>query len=167
MEQAQVRLQAAEALAAIDPLTGLGNRRELDRQLETRIATGRPFCLLLLDIDQFKAINDQHGHLCGDELLKQAAARVKEQIRTRDFACRWGGDEFVILLECELENALLRSRQISNWLSGPYRIGDLNLNVNLSIAAAGHTPGETPDQLFDRVDQLLHRSKPEIAALAS
>ncbi|MDQ6760592.1 MAG: GGDEF domain-containing protein [Acidobacteriota bacterium] len=170
MEDAQVRLHDAEALAAIDPLTGLGNRRELDRQLELRIAKNRPFCLLLLDIDQFKAINDEHGHLCGDQVLKQAAARVLEQIRARDFVCRWGGDEFVILLESGLANASVRSRQIAAWLSGPYRIptpaGDLTLNLNVSTAAAEHVPGESPDQLFHRVDQLLYRSKPDQKAMA-
>ena len=149
LEQTQTRLQVAETLAGI----------ELDRQLQARIAAARPFCMVLLDIGQ-----DRHGRRCEDEVLKQAAARIMEQIRTRDFACCRGANEFVILLESGLANAEIRARQIASWLGGPYRVGPLAVNVNVSIAAAEHIPGETPQQLFERVEQLLCSSKPDTPA---
>ena len=76
------------------------------------------FCVLLFDLDGFKAVNDHFGHLCGDEVLKQVAARLSGQVRARDFVCRWGGDEFVAVLACEQAFAETRSRQIAARLNG-------------------------------------------------
>src|SRR5712692_160401 len=117
----QNKLLEAEFLASVDPLTGLANRLEFNRQIAARIDSDKPFCLLLFDLDNFKVVNDRFGHLCGDEILKQAGARLNGQIRTRDFVCRWGGDEFLVIMECGLANAAVRARQIAQWLGGPYR----------------------------------------------
>jgi|HubBroStandDraft_6_1064221.scaffolds.fasta_scaffold84265_1 diguanylate cyclase (GGDEF)-like protein len=116
------RLKATELLASIDPLTGVGNRSELENQIAARLKVNKQFCLLLFDVDCFHAVNQKYGNVCGDELLKQVAARLSNQIRTRDFVCRWSGDEFVVIMECDLENAARRCKQISQWLSGPYRV---------------------------------------------
>ena len=105
LDQFQHRLREAELLASRDPLTGVANRRELDRQLDSRIQAKREFCVLLFDLNHFKTINDQLGHLCGDEVLKQVGSRLGSQVRSRDLVCRWGGDEFVVLLDCALDHA--------------------------------------------------------------
>lgn len=160
---ALARLQQAELLAYIDALTGVPNRREFDRQLAARMATGHEFCVLLFDLDRFKSVNDRHGHLYGDEILKQLGARLSRQVRARDLVCRWGGDEFVVILECGLEPALARAQKIAKWLSGPYRLAlrdeELKVDVSVTVGVAGHRTGETPEQLFQRVDEALYRQK--------
>jgi diguanylate cyclase len=159
----QTRLRDAELQASLDPLTGVGNRREFDRQIASRIEGGQTFCVLLFDIDNFKAVNDQFGHLCGDEVLKQLGARLSRQVRKRDFVCRWGGDEFVVLLECGLTDAVARSRQITQWVNGRYRAivqgRETRAEINVSVGVAEHIAGETPEQLFERVDSSMYREK--------
>jgi diguanylate cyclase (GGDEF)-like protein len=156
-------LDPDRSLAFLDALTGLANRREFDRQVAARIAAGKQFCLLLFDLDGFKAINDRLGHLTGDEILKQVGGRLVGQIRARDFVCRWGGDEFLVILECGLANAVSRSRQIAQTVSGRYRIGlDENhqrVEVRVSVGVAERLPDESCEQLFARADQQLYREK--------
>jgi diguanylate cyclase (GGDEF)-like protein len=168
MIEIQHRLHEAELLATLDPLTGVANRRELDRELATRITAGQEFCVLLFDLDRFKAVNDQHGHLCGDEVLKQLAARLSGQVRARDFVCRWAGDEFVAILACEQAHAETRSRQIAARLNGPYRITgeghEIHVDVSVSVGVAQHAPGESVSTLFRRVDESMYRHKDAAAS---
>jgi diguanylate cyclase len=165
MHQAEIqtRLRDAELQASLDPLTEVGNRREFDRQLAMRVQAGRTFCVLLFDIDNFKAVNDQFGHLCGDEVLKQLGARLRRQVRARDFVCRWGGDEFVVLLECGLADAIARSRQIAQWVNGRYRATvqgrETKAEIAVTVGVAEYIAGETPEQLFERVDSSMYRQK--------
>jgi diguanylate cyclase (GGDEF)-like protein len=157
------RFREAERLASLDPLTEVGNRRAFDRQIATRIKEGRTFCVLLFDIDNFKMVNDRFGHLCGDEVLKQLGARLSRQVRTQDFVCRWGGDEFVVLLECGLSDAVSRSRQIAQWVNGRYRTTvqgyETIASISVSVGVAEHIQGETPQQLFHRVDTSMYGQK--------
>jgi len=160
---AMARLQQAELLAYLDPLTSVPNRREFDRQLALRMASPLDFCVLLFDLDRFKAVNDQFGHLCGDEILRQLGARLIRQVRARDFVCRWGGDEFVVILDCALSIATSRAVRIAQWLSGTYRVAshgqEHRIEVSVSFGAAQRAPGETPEQLFHRVDDSLYMRK--------
>jgi diguanylate cyclase (GGDEF)-like protein len=163
MIEIQLRLHEAELLATLDPLTGVANRRELDRELAARVAGQQEFCVLLFDLDGFKAVNDRHGHLCGDEVLKQLGARLSGQVRARDFVCRWGGDEFVAILACEQANAETRSRQIADRLNGPYHINgeghEIHVDIAVSVGLAQYAPGESLAQLFRRVDESMYRHK--------
>src|ERR1035438_3466687 len=118
----QDKLREVELLASIDPLTGVANRREFDRQLAARVAANREFCILLFDLNTFKRINCDYGHLCGDEILKQLGNRLSTHVRPRDFVCRWGGDEFVAILECQLPIAQARAEEIAALLSGAYSL---------------------------------------------
>jgi len=165
LRDVQRRLKEAELKASLDPLTGVSNRREFDRQLAARIETKRPFCVLLFDLDEFKKVNDRLGHLYGDELLKQLGARLSGQVRSRDFVCRWGGDEFVAILDCELPQAEARARQIAQWLNGPYRISadghEIRVEVAVSVGFAQYQPGESAEQLFRRVDEQMYQHKPK------
>ncbi len=104
-------LDTCEEQASTDHLTGLANRRRFERQLEREVARtlrhGRPFCLLMLDIDHFKQVNDNHGHEAGDEAIKSLAKILQEGTRGIDLAARVGGEEFaVILTETGLKGAL-------------------------------------------------------------
>jgi diguanylate cyclase (GGDEF)-like protein len=163
MIEIQLRLHEVELLATLDPLTGVANRRELDRELSARVASQQEFCILLFDVDGFKAVNDEYGHLCGDEVLKQLAARLGGQVRARDFVCRWGGDEFVAILACDLAIAEFRSRQIAERLNGPYQIGgaagEHRVDVAVTVGLAQYCAGESAKQLFRRVDESMYRKK--------
>jgi diguanylate cyclase (GGDEF)-like protein len=92
----------ARQLARVDPLTGLGNRRAFDESLDAELArsrrAGAPLSLIVADLNGFKEINDRHGHVLGDECLRQAASALREAVRRPDHCFRWGGDEFSVLL---------------------------------------------------------------------
>jgi diguanylate cyclase (GGDEF)-like protein len=92
----------ARQLARVDPLTGLGNRRAFDEALDAELARARrgktSLSLLVGDLDGFKQINDRHGHVVGDDCLRDAAAALRAAVRTPDLCFRWGGDEFAVLL---------------------------------------------------------------------
>jgi diguanylate cyclase (GGDEF)-like protein len=163
MIEIQRRLHEVELLATLDPLTGVANRRDLDRELAARIEARQEFCVLLFDLNGFKEINDRFGHLYGDEVLKQLAARLSSQVRARDYVCRWGGDEFVAILACDLAIAEFRSRQIAERLNGPYQIvgaaGELLVDVAVTVGLAQYCGGESAQQLFRRVDESMYRQK--------
>ena len=117
----QAQLQEIEELqtelkhqATSDALTGLYNRRFLDEFLERELARADrkelPVCLVLIDIDNFKSVNDTYGHQTGDLILKEMGKLIKTSIRKSDFGCRWGGDEFIILFpECTIQDAYGRA----------------------------------------------------------
>jgi len=159
----QEKLHEVELLASIDPLTGVANRREFDRQLAARVAANREFCILLFDLNTFKRVNCDYGHLCGDEILKQLGNRLSTHVRPRDFVCRWGGDEFVAILECRLPVALARAEEIATLLSGPYNVVPGNnavpVDIGVSVGVAERIPGETAEQLFQRADQAMYKQK--------
>jgi len=163
MIEIQRRLHEVELLATLDPLTGVANRRDLDRELASRIQARREFCVLLFDLNGFKEINDRFGHLYGDEVLKQLAARLGSQVRARDYVCRWGGDEFVAILACDLAIAESRSRQIAERLNGTYQImgpeSEIRFDVAVTVGLVQYCPGETPEQLFRRVDESMYLQK--------
>ncbi len=163
MTEIQHRLHEAELLATLDPLTGVANRRDLDRELAARIEAQQEFCVLLFDLNGFKEINDRFGHLYGDEVLKQLGARLSTQVRARDYVCRWGGDEFVAILACDLNVAESRSRQIAERLNGPYHVmgpgREIRVDVAVTVGLAQYCAGESPEQLFRRVDESMYRKK--------
>jgi diguanylate cyclase (GGDEF)-like protein len=163
MIEIQRRLHEAELLATLDPLTGVANRRDLDRELASRIQTRQEFCVLLFDLNGFKEINDRFGHLYGDEVLKQLAARLSTQVRARDYVCRWGGDEFVAILACDLPVAESRSRQIAERLNGPYQIigpgREIRVDIAVTVGLAQYCAGESSEQLFRRVDESMYHQK--------
>jgi diguanylate cyclase (GGDEF)-like protein len=160
----QDKLREVEFLASIDPLTGVANRREFNRQLTARVSANREFCVLLFDLNTFQRVNYDHGHLCGDEILKQLGNRLSAHVRPRDFVCRWGGDEFVVILECPLQNAEVRAGEIAHLLSGPYNVvlegREITVNIGVSFGVSERLPGETAEQVFQRADQGMYRHKP-------
>jgi diguanylate cyclase len=157
------RLEAAERHAREDQLTQLGNRRLLEEQAAQYLAEERRFSLLMIDLHRFKAINDKHGHVAGDALLRAFAMRLRNSLRSGDTPVRWGGDEFVVLLPCCLRDAMLRAELLEHQLRGDYRVDcgrqSLLLNIALSIGVAEHKPGETVEDLLRRADQLLYHKK--------
>lgn len=157
------RLKEAEHLASTDPLTHLFNRREGQRRAETRLRNNQRFCLLVVDVNRFKWINDRFGHHGGDQVLVEIGRRLVESVRSDDVVCRWGGDEFLVIMNCELPDALQRSRQIAKLLRGGYQI-DVNgkkvqTQASASIGVSQCIPGDTVEKAFERADRMLYQIK--------
>lgn len=157
------RLKQAEEIASRDPLTGAANRREGERQIIERVKSGRPFCIIFLDLIRFKTINDRLGHLAGDEVLRQFTKRLQSTVREGDTLCRWGGDEFIMVISCPLSDAMMRARQVSTRVFGQYSINVCGkpqpVDVQASTGVAEHRSGETAEALFQRADAILYSEK--------
>ncbi len=155
-------------LAVTDQLTGLHNRRYMTGQLDALVARatkgGEPVAALLIDIDHFKQINDNYGHDAGDEVLREFALRVASSVRAIDLPCRYGGEEFVVIMpDTPIEGAEIVAERIRGHVSGtPFRVSgsEETLTVTISIGVAA-TLGEedTPEALLKRADQGVYEAK--------
>lgn len=156
-------LEELAHLASHDSLTGLANRTALsDHLLRTArgLAPDELSAMLFIDVDDFKVVNDTHGHHIGDKLLGQIGRRVRDTIRSNDFAARLGGDEFVVFCPRVLDSEEL-SRivgRISGELSGPYLLGVHTVGVSVSVGMTT-TRGSALDGLMARSDQAMYRAK--------
>jgi diguanylate cyclase (GGDEF)-like protein/PAS domain S-box-containing protein len=153
-------------LAELDHLTGLANRLMFEQRLSQMLGRpaghNRPFALLLLDLDGFKAINDQFGHAVGDYVLKGVSQRLRAELRGSDLAARLGGDEFAVLLEGTREpaDALQIGRKIAASVSQPYDCGGQMLPVGVSVGVALHPAhGVKVEELMQAADQAMYRAK--------
>ena len=157
------------ALAVTDELTGLYNRRYFDRHLHVMLSKAqeqeRDMALMILDIDHFKAVNDNHGHDIGDAVLREFAARLKRNIRGVDLACRFGGEEFVVLMPdtdtAQAEAVAERVRQAmaeKTFEVGTARALSVTVSVGVSIR---ESLADTPEGLIKRADVALYRAKRE------
>jgi len=166
----QSKLEQAEEIASRDTLTGLRSRLCVESQIGSRITTGTPFCVAIVDIDAFKKVNDDHGHLTGDELLKQFADELRSACRSKDVIGRWGGDEFIILFDSTLAETSAQTDRLSKWVCGNYTVksgsGMAKLRVDASIGLAEHAPKETMNELLARADAAMYRNKGETRAHA-
>lgn len=159
----QARLEEAEEQASRDALTGLRNRLCVETMLENRLATGSLFCVAIVDIDGFKQVNDQHGHLAGDDLLRQFAGELRSACRSSDVIGRWGGDEFILLLDYGMTEAHAQAERLRKWVCGNYTLegpgGGLKLRVEASIGLAERVEGETMKELLARADAAMYACK--------
>lgn len=159
----QARLEEAEEVASRDGLTGMRSRVWVEGQLEQAIEASAPFCVSIIDINKFKQVNDAHGHLVGDELLKQFSTELRSVCRATDTIGRWGGDEFILLLQCGLAEATAQIDRLREWVCGNYTLQGngavLKLRVDASIGLAEYVPGETMKELVDRADAAMYKEK--------
>jgi len=121
VKRAESRCERVEAIAFTDGLTGLANRRQAEAVMEARQKFRSVWCVMLFDVDHFKAVNDTYGHACGDAVLKSVAASLKCAVRSEDVVCRWAGDEFLAILDCDLLGAIAIGEKIASTL-GPRRM---------------------------------------------
>jgi diguanylate cyclase (GGDEF)-like protein len=167
----QAKLEEAELIASRDALTGLGSRLWVEAQIERRIQSGDPLCAAIIDINGFKPINDEHGHLAGDEVLKQFAGELQSVCRSADLIGRWGGDEFIILLDCNLSKAKAKIERLREWVCGSYKIqgrnGPTKLRVDASIGLAERLRDESMKGLLERADAAMYRDKAAFKARAA
>jgi diguanylate cyclase (GGDEF)-like protein len=159
VEAYQLRLREAEMQAARDPLTRLDNRRGIERRMEERVAAGQAFTLILVDLNGFKKVNDTHGHLAGDELLKQFAAELRGRFRPIDGPGRWGGDEFLVIFDGNGEQATVAVSKASEWLFGEYRLKSAKVQVTASIGIAQWNGSENVSDTLKRADADMYRHK--------
>ena len=159
----QEKLEDAEEQASRDGLTGLRNRKCVESMIENRVSQGTAFCVGMLDIDSFKKVNDVHGHLAGDELLKMFAAELRSACRSNDVIGRWGGDEFLLIFDCDLHEATVRLSRLCKWVCGDYMVrgkdGALKLHVDASVGLADHRKGEPKNALLARADAAMYEQK--------
>lgn len=158
--------QQVMQLAREDSLTGLPNRRSIDEHLEEALAGNRrddvQFAVILIDINEFKQVNDRFGHAAGDQLLQGIAERLRAFVREADFAGRLGGDEFILIArpvdtERSLEQILARLRHA---LEGSMAVPGGHFEITVSLGAAlCRRDGETPDQLLGKADARMYQNK--------
>ena len=158
-----------EKSAATDGLTSLMNRQAFDFVFENSLRDSersrQPLCVALVDIDFFKKVNDKHGHLVGDHVLKEIAMIAKRSLRDSDVICRWGGEEFLLLLKnCTLEKATaiaetLRETIAANDFSRTTDLARNRLLITVSIGVAECKDKETEDSAFERADVALYQAK--------
>lgn len=159
----ETKLKAVEELALRDPLTGLANRRNVEERIEWRIQHQQEFTLVILDLNHFKQVNDTHGHNAGDSLLKQFAQELRGCIRSTDIVGRWSGDEFVVILDCDLRAAKSQLERVQKWVFGEYPIqsgkGEVKINVTAAIGLTQWQTGETLQHLIESADAAMYSDK--------
>jgi two-component system cell cycle response regulator len=167
-ERLRDNVQLSIEMAITDALTGLFNRRYMESHLATLVeqaaARGKPIAVLIVDIDYFKVVNDSHGHDAGDDVLREFALRIRKAIRNIDLACRYGGEEFVIVMpETDMAVATMVAERLRRRIaSEPFAIqqGTRNLDVTISIGiAALADAGDNAAAILKRADTALYRAK--------
>jgi two-component system cell cycle response regulator len=167
-ERLRDNVQMSIEMAITDALTGLFNRRYMETHLvalvEQAAARGKPIAVLVLDIDYFKAVNDSHGHDAGDDVLREFSLRIRKSIRNIDLACRYGGEEFVIVMpETDMAVATMVAERLRRRIaSEPFAIQDgaRSLDVTISIGiAALDGPADNAAAILKRADTALYRAK--------
>ncbi len=159
----QQRLAEAERVSATDPLTGLANRAAIERDIEQRINSRRPFCLMVVDLNDFKRVNDTNGHAAGDYLLKCFAVELKAQFSSADSIGRWGGDEFVGLIDGTITEAEARAQRVRDWVIGEYALSagpePVKVMVSAAIGVSEWRAGISPETLFSQADRAMYAEK--------
>ena len=163
VKEYQVRLEEAEKESLTDALTSLSNRRAFERHLESWVASRKPFSLIMIDLDDFKGVNDTFGHVAGDDLLRQFASELRSQFTSAEMVSRLGGDEFIVVMPGEIVEANDKADRIRKWTLGEYKINNGTQTVKTELKASigvaewdGHEGGIA---LLARVDQEVYKAK--------
>ena len=166
LAELRVKFDALSADSITDPLTGIANRRVFDesiRRLTAESASGgQELCLILADIDHFKAFNDTHGHLVGDQVLRFVAQEMDQCVKGRDVLCRYGGEEFAILLpSTPYEGTVMLAESIRAIIDAqvvPASAGKDVDDLTISMGVARYAPGEDISSFIGRADACLYQS---------
>jgi len=151
-----------ESQASTDPLTGISNRLKFDETLDAEIMRsqryGMPLSLIMFDVDRFKVINDTYGHHTGDDVLREAADLVENNIRGYDLFARWGGEEFMIMVgNSDREHAVFLAEKLRGLIES-HRFPGIG-NITCSFGVTELIAGESVDRFMQRVDGALYRAK--------
>jgi len=169
VETLSVELAKAREESMRDGLTDAYNRKAFDRQMKNLVQRNSvmqaPFALMMIDIDNFKAINDTHGHPLGDRVLVSLVAKCREYVRAEDFPARYGGEEFAIILPgASIKNALKKAKHICKAIAETsYRVDvegkEIELAVTVSIGVSAYRAGDSEIQVIERADKALYAAK--------
>ncbi|MFD1694436.1 GGDEF domain-containing protein [Roseibium aestuarii] len=168
IETLQANLEAIRYESLTDELTTLGNRKHFDNTLEKAVALAKDsaagFTLLLTDIDHFKKFNDTFGHQTGDQVLRLVALSVKQNVKGQDTACRYGGEEFAIILpHSHMSDAMEIAEKIRHAVRSKELIkrstGENLGRITISIGIATYRPGDTTESIVGRADEALYAAK--------
>jgi len=163
LSQYQNRLDEAQRAATQDHVTGVGNRYKAETRIQMLMQRSRDYSIVIFDLDNFKQTNDRYGHPAGDELLRQFAAELRSFFRSSDTVCRWGGDEFLVIVDCNPGQINERIEQIRQWICGDYTIqiaGEpCKVKVDASVGVASWSQGETSAALIGRADAAMYQEK--------
>ncbi|PID40420.1 MAG: hypothetical protein CR984_03310 [Proteobacteria bacterium] len=162
-------LDEARQSANTDGLTGVKNRTALDNHLRSLVdrnhVTRSPFSLLMMDIDDFKKLNDTYGHTVGDRMLVAFAEKCRGSVRGDDFLARYGGEEFTLILPgASLRNAAKKGKQLCRTIAEARYAADDSANpeavsVTVSIGVSTYQKGDTPESIVNRADRCLYKAK--------
>jgi diguanylate cyclase (GGDEF)-like protein len=159
----QSRLDEVERVATQDSVTGVANRYKAERQIQLRIEHSRTFSIAIFDLDHFKQINDVYGHPAGDVLLKQFATELRTVFRATDIVSRWGGDEFLVIVDCSATDLPDHIEPVRKWVYGDYKIQidreTHHVKIHASVGTASWQPGETAAELIARADAAMYQEK--------
>jgi diguanylate cyclase (GGDEF)-like protein len=152
-------------IASEDPLTGVNNRREIEsvlaQEIERSKQNGRPLGLIMLDVDGFKVLNDTHGHIFGDLVLKGLSQVMLNQLRKTDYLGRYGGDEFIIILPntCIDEASFVAEKLLVNIRKHEFSIQGAAIRLGVSLGVATSTDSDQFELLISKADKALYRAK--------
>ncbi|HUU82768.1 MAG TPA: diguanylate cyclase, partial [Phycisphaerae bacterium] len=165
-ERVQRRTRQLRELASREPLTGLYNRRHFNEVLSARFSEalryGSDLSCVMLDLDDFKSVNDRFGHHIGDELLILTSVTVGSQLRAADVAARYGGDEFVILLpQTDADRARVLAERIAEKFAKDLaeKLPQIHTSLSIGIVSFGEAEGGSPDDLLRAADEAMYRAK--------
>ncbi|HEY2229416.1 MAG TPA: PleD family two-component system response regulator [Xanthobacteraceae bacterium] len=166
-EKLRDNVQLSIEMAITDALTGLYNRRYMETHVGTLVdqalTRNKPLSVLILDIDYFKSINDTHGHDAGDDVLQDFAIRIRKSIRGIDLACRYGGEEFVVVMpETDMAVATMVAQRLRRRIAGepfPIQNGTKTIDVTISIGIAVLGPDDNAAAVIKRAERALYRAK--------
>lgn len=145
-----------------DGLTGIANRKYLDKRLEEMIKNNTTFSIIMLDIDHFKRVNDNYGHQAGDEVLKHFAKTISKTVRPGDLVARYGGEEFAVVCSCDAQNIRKIAERIREAVEAtPVQTCAGTINITASLGVAQRRPEDTAESLIQRADGFLYQAKQE------
>lgn len=161
------QVEELSLLVRTDPLTGLNNYRHfhqaLDQEMERSRRSGQACCLLLVDLDHFKAVNDEYGHEVGNLVLIQTAQLIRQSLRKLDIPCRYGGEEFTLILpNTALRDALMVAERVRSLIATtPLKFdgGSLALTASIGVDIFNRQDDDTVETFTARVDAQLYRAK--------
>jgi diguanylate cyclase (GGDEF)-like protein len=163
LQEYRQQLAEAERRECADTLTGLVNRRGIEMEIERCRQERRLFCIVLMDLDSFKPVNDTYGHAAGDDLLRQFAGELGAHFRSSDVIGRWGGDEFIVVVHGDEESVRTCVDRLRKWAFGTYKIktakGVVAVPLTASVGIARWNMEEGMLQVLGRADESMYAEK--------